>query len=71
MSWKLADNPEVCVGGGPVEHKVGETVVWDIHSKQGVHFFQSPSNKAKSINIEVKFSVQEGDLEFKIDRVFD
>jgi hypothetical protein len=70
FTWSLTENSDCVIGGGPIECKVGETISWDVHSKQGVHFFQNPSKETKSVTLDVTFGVLEGDIQFKIDRNF-
>jgi hypothetical protein len=73
MEWHLLDDEDeaAVVSGGPVDHvKVGRQINWDVHSKQGVHFFQQwKDQQIKSVQCEVIFKPEEGDFEFTFDRI--
>jgi len=75
MEWHLLDDDEdaLVVSGGPVDHvTIGRQINWDVHSKQGVHFFQhwKRDQRINSVQCEVIFKPEEGDFEFKFDRLF-
>ncbi len=66
MVWKF--DGDVIVSGGPASPVVvGETIDWDVHSKQGVMFFKNPELCQKGLDrIEgrVTFKPSEGDIVF-------
>ena len=74
MEWDLLDDEGMNLSGGPVNSftKIGEKIEWDVHSKQGVHFFQQnlENRKVESVQCEIVFKPEEGDFEFKFDRHF-
>lgn len=50
--------------------KIGEKIVWDYYSKQGVHLFYNNQKKTCSvedstIDVQINFVPAKGDLEFK------
>jgi hypothetical protein len=79
MEWRLHDDDDDDVGnvvsGGPVDPVViGQQIEWDVHSKQGVHFFKKTKNekekRVKSVQCQVIFKPEEGDFDFKFHRKF-
>jgi hypothetical protein len=80
MEWRLHDDDDDVgnvVSGGPVDPVViGQQIEWDVHSKQGVHFFKKTKNenekekRVKSVQCQVIFKPEEGDFDFKFQRKF-
>ena len=88
MEWDLLDDEGMTLSGGPVNlttkpanpltqpanplTKIGEKIEWDVHSKQGVHFFQqtAENKKVESVQCKIVFKPEEGDFEFEFDRHF-
>jgi len=65
MEWSL--DQETVVSGGPSENVVvGQRVVWDMDSKQGVHLVKNPGVCSK-LRYQVDFIPREGDLSFRFD----
>ena len=63
MIWHLDD--EHSLNSGPVSAvEVGKQIEWNIHCKQGVHFFDKTSKSATKIKCTTTFSASEGDLDF-------
>jgi len=65
MEWSLDE--ETVVSGGPLEEVVvGQKVLWDMDSKQGVHLVKNPSICSK-LRYSIDFVPSEGDLSFKFE----
>jgi len=75
MDWDLSE--DISISTGPTKDvRVGEDIVWDVHSKQGVHLFPKhrnvftgnlePKNSStnSSVNCKVAFDAHEGELFF-------
>ncbi|XP_060604526.1 protein arginine N-methyltransferase 7-like [Ruditapes philippinarum] len=63
-------NSHVITTGPKQPIKIGEKVVWDYHSKQGVHLFYNNqktrcSSESSAIDVKVDFIPKEGKLDFK------
>jgi copper(I)-binding protein len=63
-------NSHVITTGPKQPIKIGEKVVWDYHSKQGVHLFYNNqktmcSSENSAIDVKVDFIPKEGKLDFK------
>ena len=75
MDWHLTSDPEDIVSGGPRSQViVGDQIEWDLHSRQGVHFFQGdhlgPRRRVRSVEVDVVFKPEEGDFVFHFERKF-
>lgn len=63
MEWYLNDEIKVNTGPSkPVE--VGKNVEWNMHCKQGVHFFVEKSEKTKIKQVEVAVEFKDGEMNF-------
>ena len=71
MVWHLnEDGDSLCTG--PVEEiQIGQDVQWDLHSKQGVHFFppEKQSGRISNVAVKVAFQPSDGEIEFTFDLV--
>ena len=71
MDWHLTSDPEDIVSGGPRTQVVaGAQIEWDLHSRQGVHFFPGDRRCVASASVDVVFKPEEGDFEFRFERQF-
>ena len=64
MEWCLTE--EISVNTGPVEDiQLKKQIKWDMHHKQGVHFFVEKDENVCISDIEVETTFKDGDLMFK------
>jgi len=69
MDWDLDQDGTNVLSGGPVQGvNLGHKIVWDMDSKQGVHFFKPTENCSKII-YNITFVPSEGDFNFKFNQL--
>lgn len=67
VSWLLSEDGNVSVSTGPVDDVVvGQTVSWDMYSKQGVYFVKSKSKVSSSnhLSYSINFHVTDSRFEY-------
>ena len=67
MDWYLSDQDIVCTG--PVNKiKIKQNIEWNMHHKQGVHFFVEKSDEinVRDISVDLIFEPTEGNISFDI-----
>ena len=65
MDWYLTDQDVICTGPThPIEPNVN--ISWNMHHKQGVHFFveQSEEIQIENVSVDLIFEPTEGDISF-------
>ena len=65
MDWYLTDQDVICTGPThPIEPNVN--ISWNMHHKQGVHFFveQSEEIQIEKVTVDLIFEPMEGDISF-------
>ena len=65
MDWYLTDQDVICTGPTqPIE--ANTNIAWNMHHKQGVHFFveQSENVKIKNVTVDLNFEPTEGEISF-------
>jgi hypothetical protein len=70
VEWDLDGNPKHAISTGPTETvHINRKVVWDMHTRQGVYFFQKHRlvDTACAFSFKVQFRPQNGDIEFHFD----
>jgi hypothetical protein len=70
VDWDLDGNPEHTVSTGPKQTvQINKTVAWDMHTRQGVFFFQTHKlvDTASNFFYKVQFRSQEGCVHFHFD----
>ena len=66
MDWYLTDQDVICTG--PVQPiEAHANIAWNMHHKQGVHFFveQSENVKIKNVSVDLNFEPTEGEISFR------
>jgi hypothetical protein len=70
VAWDLDGNPKHAISTGPKETvQINKEVIWDMHTRQGVYFFQEHRlvDTACTFSFEVHFRPQDGDIQFHFD----
>ncbi|XP_069687860.1 protein arginine N-methyltransferase 7-like isoform X2 [Periplaneta americana] len=70
VNWDLDGNPKHTISTGPIGTvEINKKVTWDMHTRQGVYFFQSHKSVDETSNFfyEVQFRPQDGDVQFQFD----
>ena len=70
VDWDLDGNPEHTISTGPRGTvQINGKITWDMHTRQGVYFFQSQRlvDSACSLVYKVQFVPHNGDVQFQFD----
>lgn len=67
VDWILSEDGSTKISSGPVRDVIcGETVTWDMFSKQGAYFFKNPTQVSPTdhLSYSIKFHATEGSFEY-------
>jgi hypothetical protein len=70
VNWDLDGNPEHAISTGPRGTvQVNGKITWDMHTRQGVYFFQTHRlvDSACTFVYKVQFRPHDGDVQFHFD----